>query len=212
MTQEQQYGTQEEQHDAEMAAGFAAAGQARDTNSEHDPDPEITTGRSNVAAMEDHDAKWEQRYRALEGKYRAEVPRLAEQLKSIQAQLEEAQLAKPANAETGQRAEPPPEVLAFQEEFPTHSAVMDFKAQEAAKALVEAETAHLREELAQERATREELARSAHFMAIGAAHRDWQELLPDINAWAANLSDPEDQAKVERVLNGGTAIDVVDLY
>lgn len=204
--------TEQEHHDAELAAGFAAATKARETTQhDTDPDPEITTGgTAPVAAMTD---PWEQRYKALEGKYRAEVPRLAEEVKAMKAKLEEAQLAKPAHAETGTPSSPPPaEVVAFGEEFPTHAQVMDYKANEAARAAIAAETARFEAELAQERAAREQLARDAHFMAISAAHRDWQDLLPDINAWAANLGDPDEQAKASAVLDGGNAIAVVDLY
>lgn len=204
--------TEQEHHDAELAAGFAAAAKARETTQhDTDPDPEITTGgTAPVAAMTD---PWEQRYKALEGKYRAEVPRLAEEVKAMKAKLEEAQLAKPANAETGKApAQPPAEVVAFGEEFPTHAQVMDYKAQQAAEVAIAAKTAEYEAKLAEERAAREQIARDAHFMAISAAHRDWQDLLPDINAWAANLGDPDEQAKASAVLDGGNAIAVVDLY
>lgn len=210
---------EQEQHDAELAAGFAAASsRARDTDNrtEDDPDPEITTNKAPPQGdADDSFRRLEERHRALEGKYRAEVPRLAEENRRLKAELEQVRSnPKPATpAETGKQPEaPPPEVVAFKEEFPTHAQVIDYEARKAAESVVEAERQRLQQEIEAERAARVELARQLHFQTIEKEHRDWQDLLPDINAWAATLGDPDEQARASQILERGNANDVVDLY
>ena len=69
---------------------------------------------------------WEQRYKVLEGKYRAEVPRMARELRDTKAQIEQLQSLLAAMPEARQAAEKPAEETPADFRFVTDEEVTDY--------------------------------------------------------------------------------------
>lgn len=115
---------------------------------------------------------WELKYRVLNGKYNAEVPRLAAEVRDLKAQLEAALAQKTAEAP----ATPEPDVSSVAEQYGE-----DFA--NAVKTVASAETKRLRDELASEvkqmRDSDAKRTRNDFMRDLASAVPDWQTIDQD---------------------------------
>lgn len=104
------------------------------------PEPEAATPTPPTTSEE----TWERRFKSLQGKYNAEVPRLHADLKDLRAQLDALKQAQQAPAPKT------PEPLVTEKDVETFGSdlldVIDRKAREVARSMVDAETAELKAE------------------------------------------------------------------
>lgn len=93
---------------------------------------------------------WEHRYKTLDGKYKAEVPRLFGELRELKAELEAAQATIAELKRAPAEAQPKPKKLVTDEDVETFGPdlvdLIDRKAREVADELVDGRTAELRAE------------------------------------------------------------------
>lgn len=148
-------------------------------------------------------ATWEQRYKTLQGMFKAEVAReVSQQLNNRKADEPPADKAMPADT---------PEADEDEDEQALNEAMQDFpQLMRAVNGLVKKEVDRVRAEYAPVVNTVASDARERHFAAIRSAHGDFDEVKGRLADWV-NEQPAYLQPGYKAVLSGGTTEDVIDL-
>ena len=168
-----------------------------------EPDPAPTPPKSDDD--DPNSATWEQRYKTLQGMFKAEVAREVRTQLSAAPPAEQppARPSEPASADGGEEEQALNEAM---EEYPH---LMRAVSTLVKKTQAETES-RIRADYAPVAKTVETDARERHFSAIRSAHSDFDVVVRDLPAWVEQ-QPAYLQPGYKAVLSGGTAEDVIDL-
>lgn len=160
---------------------------AEDTSEPPSPaEPEPAKAEEPPAPKDD----WEQKYRILQGKYNAEVPRMAQEIRNMRAELESLKQAKEKPAE----AQPQKTVVTDQDVVDYGEDLIDLirrVARGEVSSVEESLKPHLEEVKGQVQQTVERQAKNAVYATLNRDVQDWQQInrSPEFLEWL-DQADP----------------------
>lgn len=148
-----------------------------------DPDPNLEANGGNPPpeppAPPQDDSKWEQRYKVIEGKYRAEVPRMAAENKELRSQMAElaAQIESLKSQAESHRA--PLITEADKEKYGEDLLDVIQRATQQATAAKDAEIAELKRRMDTVTTTASKVTESSYYSDLNRAAPNWVQLNSD---------------------------------